>query len=204
LKIPLFCILVYIIICDDYFTDVSAPTDVGAQRLDNNKAIRVTWLAPTADKIISYDVQYRTIDQDEATTLSVNDLNDLSLIITGLSDLSNYEVRVRANFEAGNSDTLAIVSGPWSAWVESRVNNCCKSVSVCVRACMCIQYISLLYLFYHTISLVCRCSRRWCHHSTQWSIADSIHIIIISCSVVFLDFMVFSTSSYLYYLACSL
>ena len=91
-------------------------------------------------------MQFRTVDQDEATTLSANDLNDLSLIIVGLSDLSNYEVRVRANFEAGNSGTLAIVSGPWSAWVESRVNNCCKSLSVCGCVCGCVHtvYISAL------------------------------------------------------------
>jgi len=128
-------------ICYHNFTGVSVPIMVEVQRLDDNKAIRVTWVAPTVnDKIVSYDVQYRTVDQLEATTLTVNDLNDLSLIVIGLSDLSNYEVRVRANFEGiSDANTIGILSGPWSAWVESRVNNCCKSVCLC-RECYSIQF----------------------------------------------------------------
>ena len=109
---------------------VSVPTMVGVQRLDGNKAIRVTWMAPTADKIVSYDIQYRTVGQEHVITLSSTDLNDLSIVIDSLSDVTNYEVRVRANIEAppGDPNTLAITSGPWSAWVESEVNDC---TSVC-------------------------------------------------------------------------
>jgi len=102
---------------------------VKVQRLNDNKAIRVTWMVPTVgDKIVSYDVQYRTVDQPEGTTLTVT---SLSLIVTGLSGLSKYEVCVRANFEGISDDnTLGNFSGPWSDWVESPLKDCSESVCV--------------------------------------------------------------------------
>jgi len=172
------------------------------QRLNDNKAIRVTWIPVTANKIIHYEVQFRTVDQG-TTTLISRDIGlsngFLSFIINDLSEDSNYEVRVRAIVEAAPEDvgTIGMMAGPWSEWVESRVNDCCKS-SLCV--CMCIVCMCVLHIqCIHAIKCSCpcimsillfsfyRCSCWRCNNPTQWNTVDSIHIIDINCGLVFLN-----------------
>ena len=124
------------------YKGVTAPDMVEAQRLNDNKAMRVTWSPVIANKIIHYEVQFRTVDQGTTTLISRDlQLSDgfLSFIINDLGEDSNYEVRVRAIVEAAPEDpgTIGMMPGPWSEWVESRVNDCCKS-SLCVYSVQCV------------------------------------------------------------------
>ncbi len=74
-------------------------------------SLRVTWTTPesAAFEIVDFDVQYRAAGADFVDW--VHDGTARQAMITGLTEITEYGVRVRAESEAGEGDWSAVVIG---------------------------------------------------------------------------------------------
>ena len=74
-------------------------------------SLRVTWTRPESAvfEIVDYDVQYRAAGADFVDW--VHDGTAAEAMITGLAEITEYRVRVRAESEAGEGDWSSVVIG---------------------------------------------------------------------------------------------
>ena len=100
--------------------------NVTAQRLDNNKALEVSWLPINSPLILSYDVEYRIFKTTGTSGFPSTIINspgsiNVKLVIPGVDDDTNYEVRVRGVAKDPRESEEVIIKGTWSEWYVSQV-----------------------------------------------------------------------------------
>ncbi len=78
----------------------------------SHDSLTVSWMAPESEvfEIVDYDVQYRAGSAAGFADF-VHDGTDTQATITGLAEVTEYQVRVRAVSEVGEGDWSAIASG---------------------------------------------------------------------------------------------
>ena len=106
--------------------NIDAPINVSAQRLNDGKALEVSWLSIDSPLILSYDVEYRIFKTTGSSGFPSTIINspgsiNVKLIISDVDNNTNYEVRVRGLAEDPRTSEEVVINGPWSQWYVSQV-----------------------------------------------------------------------------------